>query len=108
MDTDERIAFRITQLAPTFNERSLRLFAAAEANAIGYGGVSRLSRITGLSRPTIEKGQRELRQPCALWSERMRRRGGGRKKTCDVDSTLLSDLEDLVEPLSRGDPTSPL
>lgn len=63
MDTDEQIALRFAQLAPTFNERSLRLFAAAEANAIGYGGVSRLSRITGLSRPTIEKGQRELRDP---------------------------------------------
>jgi len=95
-------------LAPTFNERSLRLFAAAEANALGYGGVSRLSRITGLSRPTIEKGQRELRDPCALSSQRIRRKGGGRKKTCDVDGSLLSDLENMVEPLTRGDPMSPL
>ena len=108
MDTDEQIALRFAQLAPTFNERSLRLFAAAEANAIGYGGVSRLSRITGLSRPTIEKGQRELRDPWALSSQRIRRKGGGRKKACDVDGTLLSDLENMVEPLSRGDPTSPL
>ena len=108
MDTDEQIALRFAQLAPTFNERSLRLFAAAEANALGYGGVSRVSRITGLSRPTIEKGQRELRDPCALRSQRIRRNGGGREKTCDVDSTLLSALENMVEPLSRGDPMSPL
>ena len=108
MDTDEQIALRFAQLAPTFNERSLRLFVAAEANAVGYGGVSRLSRITGLSRPTIEKGQRELRDPCALSSQRIRRNGGGRKKTCDVDSALLSALENMVEPLSRGDPMSPL
>jgi len=108
MDTDEQIAFRFSQLAPTFNERTLRLFAAAEANALGYGGVSRLSRITGLSRPTIEKGQRELRDPCLLSQERIRRKGGGRKQTCDVDATLLSALENLVEPLSRGDPMSPL
>jgi transposase len=108
MDTDEQISFRFAQLAPTFNERSLRLFAAAEATALGYGGVSRLSRITGLSRPTIEKGQRELRNPCILSKERVRRAGGGRKQTCDVDDTLLSALEHLVEPLSRGDPMSPL
>jgi len=108
MDRDEQIAFRFAQLAATFNERTLRLFAAAEANAIGYGGVSRVSRITGLSRPTIEKGQRELRDPRALRSQRIRRNGGGRKKTCDVDSTLLSALENMVEPLSRGDPMSPL
>ncbi|MDR1533478.1 MAG: hypothetical protein LBU64_00025 [Planctomycetota bacterium] len=60
MTLDEQISLRFTQLAPTFNERSIRLFAAAEANAIGYGGVSCLSRITGLSRPTIAKGQREI------------------------------------------------
>jgi hypothetical protein len=108
MDTDEHIAFRFAQLVPTFNERSLRLFAAAEANALGYGGVSRLSRITGLSRPTIEKGQRELRGPCVLSKERIRREGGGRKQTCDLDGTLLSALENLVEPLSRGDPMLPL
>jgi transposase len=108
MDTDEQIALRFAQLAPTFNERSLRLFAAAEANALGYGGVSRLSRITGLSRPTIEKGQRELRDPSTLSSQRVRRNGGGRKQTCDVDSTLLCALENMVEPLSRGDPMSPL
>ena len=108
MDSDEQIYLRFAQLAPTFNERSLRLFAAAEANAIGYGGVSRLSRITGLSRPTIEKGQRELREPATLAADRVRRKGGGRKKTCSVDDTLVTDLENLVEPLTRGDPMSPL
>jgi len=108
VETDAQIALRFAQLAPTFNERTMRLFAAAEANAIGYGGVSRLARITGLSRPTIEKGQRELGEPCALSPERVRRAGGGRKKTCEVDSTLMSDLDKLVEPSARGDPMSPL
>ena len=70
--------------------------------------MSRVSRITGLSRPTIEKGQRELREPRTLSNERVRRRGAGRKKTCDVDGTLVSALESMVEPLSRGDPMSPL
>ena len=108
MTIDEQIIMRFEQLAPTFNERSLRLFAAAEANAIGRGGVSRLSRITGLSRPTIEKGQREIAEGHPLDKDRIRAPGGGRKKAVDTDSTLVECLERLVEPLTRGDPDSPL
>lgn len=108
MITDEQIAVRFQQLAPTFNERSLRLFAAAEANTLGYGGVSRLARITGLSRPTIGKGQREIADGHRLQKDRIRTPGGGRKKATQTAPTLLADLERLVEPLSRGDPQSPL
>jgi len=108
MDNYEQIAYRFEQLAPTFNERSLRLFAAAEANAIGRGGVTRLAKITGLSRPTIQKGQRELAQGVLSSSERIRSPGAGRKKTATTDSTLLTDLEKLTEPWTRGDPESPL
>jgi transposase len=108
MNDDERIALRFQQLAPTFNERSMRLFAAAEANALGYGGVSRLSRITGLSRPTIEKGQREIAAGHPLENGRIRVAGGGRKKAEVADPPLLADLECLLEPLTRGDPASPL
>jgi transposase len=108
MTSDEQIALRFAQLAPTFNERSLRLFAAAEATALGYGGVSRLSRLTGLSRPTIEKGQREIAGGLQLGRERIRSLGGGRRKAVDIAPTLLNELERLVEPLTRGDPQSPL
>jgi hypothetical protein len=108
MIIDEQIALRFQQLAPTFNERSMRLFAAAEANALGYGGVSRLSRITGLSRPTIEKGRREIAAGHPLKRGRIRATGGGRKKATVAVPTLLVDLERLVEPLARGDPESPL
>lgn len=108
MTLDEQISLRFHQLAPTFNERSIRLFAAAEANAIGYGGVSCLSRITGLSRPTIAKGQREIAAGHPLDIARIRAPGAGRKKTIDIDATLIPDLERLVEPMTRGDPESPL
>ena len=108
MDTDAQIAFRFEQLAPTFNERSMRLFAAAEANAIGRGGVTRLANITGLSRPTIQKGQKELKQGIPLAPGRIRSHGAGRKKTADMDPALLTDLEKLIEPWARGDPESPL
>jgi transposase len=108
MTIDEQITMRFEQLFSTFNERSLRLFAAAEANALGHGGVSRLSRITGLSRPTIEKGQREIAEGHILDNDRIRFPGGGRKRAVDADPTLVGDLERLVEPLTRGDPDSPL
>jgi transposase len=108
MTIDEQITLRFQQLAPTFNERSMRLFAAAEANALGYGGVSRLARLTGLSRPTIEKGQREIAEGHPLEKGRVRASGGGRKKATDKNPMLLDELERLVEPLSRGDPESPL
>jgi len=90
------------------DERTLRLFAAAEAEAIGYGGVSRLSRITGLARSTIIRGQQEISRPQEMTAGRVRRPGAGRKRSCDSDPTLVRDLETLVEPLSRGDPMSPL
>ena len=108
MTVDEQIILRFQQLAPTFNERSMRLFAAAEANALGYGGVSRVARITGLSRPTIEKGQREITAGHRLGNDRTRAPGGGRKKSTVAAPTLKDDLESLVDPLARGDPESPL
>lgn len=108
MSTDVEIKRKFERLAPMLDERTLRLFAAAEADAIGYGGVSRLCRITGLARSTIVRGQQEMSRPSEVSSGRVRRSGAGRKRTCDSDATLVSDLESLVEPLSRGDPMSPL
>ncbi len=108
VSTDGEIKQRFDRLAPMLDERTLRLFAAAEAEAIGYGGVSRLSRITGLARSTIVRGQQEMAKPSDVATGRVRRPGAGRKRTRDSDPTLVKDLESLVEPLSRGDPKSPL
>lgn len=108
VSTDAEIQKRFERLAPMLDERTLRLFAAAEAEAIGYGGVSRLCRITGLARSTIVRGQQEMARPAAVAIGRVRRPGAGRKRTRDSDPTLVRDLESLVEPLSRGDPKSPL
>ena len=84
--------------------------AAAEACAAGRGGIALVSRITGISRSTINRGLAELgaeacRDPP---SGRVRRAGGGRKKLTATDATLLSDLQGLVEPTRRGDPQAPL
>ena len=108
VSTDAEIQRKFERLAPMLDERTLRLFAAAEADAIGYGGVSRLSRITGLARSTVIRGQQEIAGPPVISTGRVRRAGAGRKRTRDTDTTLANDLEGLVEPLSRGDPMSPL
>ncbi|HWU39712.1 MAG TPA: ISAzo13 family transposase, partial [Candidatus Acidoferrum sp.] len=92
---------------PHLNERSRRMLAATEALGIGYGGVSVVSRACGLSRVTITKGIRELAQP-PLPEDRVRREGGGRWSLVERDPKLPDALDTLVEPLSRGDPESPL
>jgi hypothetical protein len=102
------IRFRFRRLASTLDERALRLFAATEAEAIGFGGISRVSRITGLARTTITRGQQELRRRATLSPGKIRRPGGGRKKVSAIDPAMVEELERLVEPLSRGDPMSPI
>jgi transposase len=108
MTIEASIRFRFQKLAPKLDEKALRLFAATEAEALGYGGVSRVSRITGIARSTIIRGQQELRHGSAVAKGRIRRPGGGRKKISTRDQTVVGELERLVEPLSRGDPMSPL
>ena len=109
-DHDALVAKRFESLSVFLDERTRRLVAAAEARALGYGGVSRVARLTGVSRRALHAGLRELKEPPAGVAKKPRTRqaGGGRKRTVSVDLTLQRDLEALVEPLTRGDPLSPL
>jgi transposase len=95
-------------LAPTLTERSRRVWAATEARALGRGGMALVARATGISTSTIGRGLSELRSRARLPAGRVRRPGGGRKRTIDKDPTLLRDLEGLVEPTTSGAPDSPL
>ena len=104
----DAIGQRFKVLAPVLDERTRRLVAAAEALAIGWGGTVAVSRATGVSRRAIREGMTELQGAPRPTASRIRRPGGGRKKTVEKDATLRGDLERLVEPLSRGDPESPL
>jgi transposase len=103
---------RFRSLAPFLDERMRRLVAASESKAIGYGGVSVVARATGVSRRAITEGMKELKKskPPQIQSgqARIRRRGAGRKRTVDKDSSLLENLDRLVDPVTRGDPESPL
>ncbi len=103
------IRFRFRALAAILDERSRRLLVAAESAAIGRGGISAVSTATGVSRPVIRKGMAELKQAVSAPPVgRVRRPGGGRKRATERDPKLQQDLERLVEPVTRGDPQSPL
>ena len=99
---------RYEALAPLLDERGRRRFAAAEAQAAGRGGVTAVSRVTGIARSTIGRGLAELRAGETLADDRVRRPGGGRKPHTQTDPSLLDDLRGLVEGDTRGDPQSPL
>ncbi len=108
MNAEAAIKRRFELVAGELNERSRRLVAASEAVAMGWGGISAVSRATGLSRKAISHGIKELQERGGASEGRIRRVGGGRKKTESKDSSLREDLERLVEPVTRGDPESPL
>ena len=104
------ISARFESLDTTFDERSRRLWAAAEALSAGRGGVSAVSRVTGISRTTIYQGIREIESPEELQpgSGKICSGGAGRKKAAVTNPGLLADLNALVEPVTRGDPESAL
>jgi len=108
--TEAAIRQRFEGLASTLDERQRRLWAAAEATTWGYGGVSLVSRSTGISRRAIHVGLHELQADptAAVATKRVRRPGAGRKSLTETQPTLLVALDALVEPTSRGDPESPL
>lgn len=103
------IQTKFAALQGVMDERSRRLWAATEAKVIGRGGPTVVARATGLSRNTVYSGLKELNEGSPKQqSGRVRRQGGGRKALTEKDTALLSDLEALVEPSTRGDPESPL
>ena len=103
------------KVAPWLDEKRRRLWAAAEAEQLGYGGVAGVARATGLARNTILAGLKELARgrPSAKAAapedeERVRRPGAGRKRLSEKDPRLVAALEALVQPYTRGDPMNPL
>ena len=95
-------------MAPVLDEQSRRRYAAMEALSLGHGGVSALSRISGLARSTINRGIADIRAGVSAPAGRIRKPGGGRKRKVIEDPRLLSDLKALVEPSTRGDPMQSL
>ena len=99
---------RYLLLRETVDERARRLWAAAEVRSAGRGGFNAVIRATGMSSRTLAKGLKELESGEAPPPGRIRRLGGGRKSATVLDPDLTEALERLVEPVTRGDPESPL
>jgi Rhodopirellula transposase DDE domain len=104
----EDIGSRWRRTARLVDERGRRLLAATEALAHGYGGVTAVSRATGLARSTINRGIREISTSCEEVGKRVRRPGAGRKPAVMHQPGLPAALERLIEDAIRGDPCSPL
>ena len=102
------ITARYEALKTFLDERSRRLLAAAESQAVGKGGISVVAKATGISRPVIRQGIADLKDPAALASGRVRKQGGGRKRVIDKDASLKTDLQSLLESTTRGDPQAAL
>jgi transposase len=107
MPTDQELAQKFATILPLLDERQRRLLLAAEARSLGYGGISRVSRASGVARATVQTAVKQLDAP-ALPGGRVRGVGGGRKRVRDKDPAILEALERLIAPETRGDPMSPL
>ena len=107
IELEATIVAKYAAVTPVLDERSRRVWAATESLAIGYGGDALVSAATGLARRTIQMGRQEL--ACGGPStDRVRRAGAGRPNLEHTQPGLRDALEALVDPLTRGDPTSPL
>lgn len=104
----EALRTRYRRIAGFLDERGRRLYAANEALALGRGGVTAVSVASGIARSTINRGIAELKAGDNELGERIRRRGGGRKRAVERQPGLLARLQGLIEGAIRGDPQSPL
>jgi len=96
---------RIEAVLPTLNEYQSRRYLSAEAKSLGYGGVSLISRLSGMSRQTLTEGIKELETTDTVLPEgRSRKPGGGRKPVWETQSGILDELEELVSAHTKGDP----
>ena len=108
MGAEPEIRAKYRALLPAMDERHRRMWAGAEARALGRGGIAVVARAIGLARNTIVRGLAELGQRNTLDPSRVRRAGAGRKRATVLVPGLTAALEELVEPVTRGDPESPL
>src|SRR5215210_2796315 len=107
MIDEDAIRYRWETVGSQLDERGRRLFAAGEVRTAGWGGLAVVSRITGLARSTINRGEDDL-DAAPLAKGQVRRAGGGRKAVVENDPELVPKLKRLVEPATLGDPMRPL
>jgi Rhodopirellula transposase DDE domain len=105
---EDAIRERYGLMKGLLNERSRRRWAAAEARSHGRGGIAAVARATGISESTVRRGLSELDGEEELEPERVRRAGAGRPGILEREPGLTEALDRLIDPVTRGDPESPL
>jgi len=109
METNEIIKTRINAVLPMLDERQRRIYLSAEAKSIGWGGKSRIAQLSLVTRRTIAKGETEsLATEGKVAKNRIRKKGGGRKKVVELQPEILKAIEDIVSPHTMGNPMNPL
>ena len=108
--TDKIIQNRIKSVYPLLNERQGRIYLGLEAQSIGWGGITKIHRLSGVNRQTIASGIKEIKQGTeeGLENGRIRKKGGGRKKEVEKNPQLLVEIMEIVSPYIMGDPEKPL
>ena len=107
----EKLKIAIEEMLPHLDERQKRLYLGSEAKKLGHGGNTIISKLSNVSRPTIIQGRKELDSTIEKPKNslaKIRVKGAGRKQITFKDDTLIEALEALIEPVTRGDPESPL
>lgn len=110
MQTDVLLKEKYELLLPLLNEKETRIVLAADAKSLGRGGLSKVARLSGMSRVTLNAGLQDLtsKKENETLKARSRRSGGGRKKAIEKDIDLAQVIEDIVNPHTMGDPMRPL
>ena len=110
MQTDILLKEKYDCLLPLLNERETRIVLAADAKSLGRGGLSKVAKLSGVSRVTLNAGLQDLTstKESDVLKTRNRKPGGGRKKATEKDNALAQAIEDIVSPHTMGDPMKPL
>lgn len=108
MDEQTKLIEKYNSVLPFLSEKQKRIFLSAEAKYFGYGGISKVSKHSGMSRVSLTKGVKELEDKQDLPVSRSRKEGGGRKKTINKYKKIEEELKKLIEPHTRGEPESVL
>lgn len=110
MQTDILLQEKLTTFKNLLNEKDRRLVLAAEAKSLGRGGLSKVSKLSGISRVTLNAGMKELEENLIYTpvKSKNRKEGGGRKKEIQKNVSLQKTIEEIVSPYTMGDPIKPL
>ena len=108
MNEETQLSKKYKEVMSYLSERQKRIFLSIEAKYFGHGGITKVSRLSGVSRVSITKGIKELEEKVEMPVERSRREGGGRKSAIDKFPQIKAELKKIIEPHTRGEPQSPL